>query len=79
MDTVSYMILTYVMSTIIDQKIIEFELLGFELCPFLPKYPKIKFSNGSSHSEQVITATVSVSLTHCKSHLNTLPTELTDQ
>ncbi len=39
MDTVSYMILTDVMSTIIDQKIIEFELLSFELCPFLPKYP----------------------------------------
>ncbi len=79
MDTVSYMILTYVLSTIIDQKIIEFERLGFELCPFLHKYPKIKFSNGSLHSEQVITATVSVSLIHCKSHLNTLPTELTDQ
>ncbi len=40
MDTVSYMILTYVLSTIIDQKIIEFERLDFELCPFLHKYPK---------------------------------------
>ena len=52
------MILAYVMLTIIDQKIIEFGLLVFELCPFLQKYPKIKFSNGSLHSEQVITPTV---------------------
>ncbi len=29
MDTVFYMILTYVMSTVIDQKIIEFEILVF--------------------------------------------------
>ncbi len=42
--------LTYVMLTIIDQKIIEFELLVIELCPFLQKYLKIKFSNGSLHS-----------------------------
>ncbi len=67
------------MLTIIDQKIIEFHLLIFELCPFLQRYPKIKFSHGSLHSKQIITATVSVSLLHCKSHLNTLPTELTDQ
>ncbi len=40
MDTVSYMILTFVMSTTIDQKIIEFEHLGFELCPFFAKVPK---------------------------------------
>ena len=45
MGTVIYMILMYVMLSIIDQKIIEFELLHFELCPFLQKYPKIKFSN----------------------------------
>ncbi len=52
------MLLTYVMLTIIDQKIIEFELIliVFELGPFLQKYPKIKFSNGSLHSKQVITA-----------------------
>ena len=56
MDTNFYMILTYVMLTIIDQKIIEFELLVFELCPFLQKYPKIKFSIGSLHGKQVITA-----------------------
>ncbi len=78
MDTIFYIILMYVMLTIIDQKIIEFGHLVFELCPFLQKYPKIKFSNGSLH-KQVITATVSRSLIHCKSHLNTLPTELTDQ
>ncbi len=60
------MILTYVMLTIIDQKIIEFELIDFELnVLFLQNYPKIKFSNGSLHSKQVITATVSVSLMHC--------------
>ncbi len=79
MDTIFYMILTYVMLTIIDQKIIEFQLFVVELCPFLQRYPKIKFSNGSLHSKQIITATVRVSLIHCKSHLNTLPTELTDQ
>ena len=79
MDTIFCMILTYAMLTIIDQKIIEFQLSVFELCPFLQGYPKIKFSNGSLHSKQIITATVSVSLIHCKSHLNTLPTELTDQ
>ncbi len=79
MDTVFYMILPYITLTIIDQKIIEFEILLFEVCPFVQKYPKIKFSNGSLHSKQVIIATVSVSLMHCKSHLNTLPTELTDQ
>ncbi len=66
---------TYVMLPIIDQKVIEFELILIELCPFLHKYPKIKFSNGSLHSEQVITPTVSVSLIHCKPYLNTLPTE----
>ena len=77
MDTVFYMTLTYV--TIIDQKIIEFELLAFESCPFLQKHPKIKFSNGSLHSKHIITATVSVSLIHIKSHLNTVPNELTDQ
>ena len=65
MDTDFYMILTYVMLTIIDEKIIEFEVLVFELCPFLKKYPKIKFSNGNLHSKQVITATMSVSLIHC--------------
>ena len=74
MDAVFYM-KTYITLTIIDHKIIEFELLVFELCPFLHKYPKRKFSNGSLHSKQ-ITATVSVSLMYCKSHLNTLPTEL---
>ncbi len=79
MDTIFCMILTYVMLTIIDQKIIEFQLLLSELCPFLQRYSKIKFSNGSLHSKQIITATVSVSLIHWKSHLNTLPTELTDQ
>ncbi len=79
MDTNCCTILTYVMFTIIDQKSIEFQLLVFELCPFLQRYPKRKFSNGSLYSKQVITATVSVSLIHCKSHLNTLPTELTDQ
>ncbi len=68
-----YMILIYVMLTIIDPKIIELGLLVFELCPFLQKYPKIKFSNGSLHSKQIITATVIVSLIHCKSHLNTYP------
>ena len=71
MDTIVYMILTYVMLTIIGQEIIEFELLVFELCPFLQKSPKIKFSNRSLHSKQIITATVlSVSHIHCKSHLN---------
>ena len=79
MDTIFYMILTYVMLAIIDQKIIEFELWVFEICPFLRRYLKIKFSNGSLHTEQVITATVSIALIHCKSHLNTLPSELTDQ
>ena len=59
------------MLTIIDPKIIEFELLVFDLCPFLQKYPKIKFSRGSLHSKQVITAIVSASLIRCKSHLNT--------
>ncbi len=63
----------YVMFTIIDQKIIEFELLVFELCPFFAKVPQNKICI------QVLTATVSVSLIHCKCHLNTLPTELTDQ
>ncbi len=29
MDTIFYMMLTYVMSTIIDQKFIEFELMSF--------------------------------------------------
>ncbi len=62
MGTVIYMILMYVMLSIIDQKIIEFELLHFELCPFLQKYPKIKFSNESLHSKHIITATVSASL-----------------
>ncbi len=76
MDTIFYMILTYVMLTIIEQKIIEFQLLVLELCPFLQRYPQIKFSNGSLHSKEIITATVSISLIHCKSHLNTLPTEL---
>ena len=65
MDTIFYTILLYVMLTIIDQKIIELELSVFELCPFLQKYPKINFSNGSLHSEQVLsTATVSASLIH---------------
>ncbi len=70
------MILTYVKLTIIDLKIIEFEPLVNELRPFLQKYPKIKFSNGSLHSKQVIITAVSVSLMHCKSHLNNLATSL---
>ncbi len=69
MDTNFCTILTNVMFTIIDQNIVEFQLLVFELCPVLQRYPKIKFSNASLHSKQVITATVSVSLIHCKSHL----------
>ena len=56
MDKNIYMLLTYVMFTIIDQTIIEFEPIVFELGPFSQKYPKIKFSNGSLYSKQVITA-----------------------
>ncbi len=44
------------MLIIIDQKIIKFELIVFEFGPFSQKYPKIKFSNESLHSKQVITA-----------------------
>ncbi len=79
MDTIFYVILTYLMLTTIDQKIVAFKLLDFELWPFWQKYLKIKFSNGILHSKQVITATVSTSLIHCKSHLNTLPTQLSYQ
>ena len=37
MDTVFYIILTFVVLTILDQKIIQLQLLVFELRPFFAK------------------------------------------
>ena len=68
MDRIFCTILTYVMLTIIDQNIIEFECLVCELSE-----NKI-FQWELTQYRQLITATVSVSLIHCKSHLNTPPT-----
>ena len=73
-DPIFDMILMYVMLTVIDPNFIKFELFVFELCLFFRSTQKIKFSSGSLHSNQVINATVSVSLMHYKPHLNIPPT-----